>query len=452
MPDLTNARVVVVGAGVFGLSTAWHLSKKGYKNVSVLDGQDLPSRHYSPDLGSKSASADINKVFRASYGEQVHYQRLAYESQTVWLQWNDEIARSAPSDLPPGLGTDDTLVDLCGMLRLSATDRLSAHEQATLRNFAAAGTRAQQFSLQDAEDRRHAFEDPKWKARYCVLGDPATEGAKASVGVLDSTAGFVLMGKACLWLYHLCRKAGVKFVLGEDGKVTKFLTAKTATIQKIIGVKTVAGEHPADLVIVATGAFTPLLVPQTAPSATATAGSLITYQLPQDRPDLWDRFAPERFPVIIWGSEGLQRNGLYILPRTKEGLVKFGFRGTKFTNLEQPEASTPVYPESVPALAAKIVDDTIDGFFPELKDIPVQSTRLCWYTDGPGDEFLVDYVPGYAGLFVATCGSGHGAKHMPMLGKYIVEIIEGKDTPFNQFWKWKDGGERPSNIIDLKDA
>ncbi|KZO96376.1 FAD dependent oxidoreductase [Calocera viscosa TUFC12733] len=452
MPDLTKSRVVVVGAGVFGLSTAWHLSKKGYTDVTVLDGQDLPSQHYSPDEGSKSASADINKVFRASYGEQVHYQQLAYESQKVWLEWNDEISRSAPADLPEGLAREDKLLDLCGMLRLSATGDLSAHEQATLRNFEAAGTRAQQFSLQDPEDRKHAFEDPAWKARYCVFGDPATPEAKAKVGVLDSTAGFVLMGNACLWLHHLCSKAGVKFVFGEEGKVKRFLTAKTASIQKIVGVHTAASEHPSDLVIVATGAFTPLLVPQTAPSATATAGSLITFQLPADRADLLDRFSPKRFPVVSWGSNGLQRNGLYILPRTKEGLLKFGFRGTKFTNLEQPDASTPIYPESVPALASKIVNETIEEFFPELKGIPVQSTRMCWYTDGPGDEFLVDYVPGYAGLFVATCGSGHGAKHMPMLGKYIVEIIEGNETPFNQFWKWKEGGARPSNLIDLKDA
>lgn len=38
----TNSRVIVVGAGVFGLSTALELARKGYKNVTVVD------RHVPP--------------------------------------------------------------------------------------------------------------------------------------------------------------------------------------------------------------------------------------------------------------------------------------------------------------------------------------------------------------------------------------------------------------------
>lgn len=46
--------IVIVGGGVFGLSTALHLLKKGYQNVTVLErAQEVPARD--------SAGYDLNK-------------------------------------------------------------------------------------------------------------------------------------------------------------------------------------------------------------------------------------------------------------------------------------------------------------------------------------------------------------------------------------------------------
>lgn len=49
-----STEVVVVGAGCFGLSTAYHLLKRGFTHVTVLDR--------SPELPApEAASTDINK-------------------------------------------------------------------------------------------------------------------------------------------------------------------------------------------------------------------------------------------------------------------------------------------------------------------------------------------------------------------------------------------------------
>jgi len=46
--------VIVVGAGCFGISTAYHLLQRGYTDVTILDrSEKLPA----PD----AASTDINK-------------------------------------------------------------------------------------------------------------------------------------------------------------------------------------------------------------------------------------------------------------------------------------------------------------------------------------------------------------------------------------------------------
>ena len=47
-------KVLIVGAGCFGISTAYHLLKRGFKDVTILDRSDV---HPAPD----AASTDLNK-------------------------------------------------------------------------------------------------------------------------------------------------------------------------------------------------------------------------------------------------------------------------------------------------------------------------------------------------------------------------------------------------------
>lgn len=53
-----SKRVLIVGGGTFGLSTAYHLVKSGYKDITVIDKSEfLPSNN--------SAGHDLNKIIRA---------------------------------------------------------------------------------------------------------------------------------------------------------------------------------------------------------------------------------------------------------------------------------------------------------------------------------------------------------------------------------------------------
>lgn len=49
--------IVIVGAGIFGLSSALHLAKGGYSNVAVYDKQNYDESLYSYQKGSDAASA-----------------------------------------------------------------------------------------------------------------------------------------------------------------------------------------------------------------------------------------------------------------------------------------------------------------------------------------------------------------------------------------------------------
>lgn len=72
---MTETSVLIVGGGVFGTSTAYHLAQRGYKNVTVVDRFDAPSKD--------SAGTDLNKVIRADYPNPL-YAKLGMETMRVW--------------------------------------------------------------------------------------------------------------------------------------------------------------------------------------------------------------------------------------------------------------------------------------------------------------------------------------------------------------------------------
>ena len=59
MKSLANPTdpIVIIGAGVFGLSTALHLARRGFTDVTVLDKQQYDESKYSYHNGCDAASA-----------------------------------------------------------------------------------------------------------------------------------------------------------------------------------------------------------------------------------------------------------------------------------------------------------------------------------------------------------------------------------------------------------
>lgn len=55
-----NSPIIVVGAGVFGLSSAIHLAERGFKNVTVFDKQPYHETQYDFENGCDAASAGRN--------------------------------------------------------------------------------------------------------------------------------------------------------------------------------------------------------------------------------------------------------------------------------------------------------------------------------------------------------------------------------------------------------
>ena len=75
-----------------------------------------------------------------------------------------------------------------------------------------------------------------------------------------------------------------------------------------------------------------------------------------------------------------------------------------------------------------------------IAERPLAYTRICHYADTPDGDFLIDYHPNYKrSLFIATGGSGHGFKFLPVIGDKIVDSMQDNTpTAFKHKWVWKD--------------
>ncbi|KAL9612652.1 MAG: hypothetical protein Q9167_002779 [Letrouitia subvulpina] len=113
-----------------------------------------------------------------------------------------------------------------------------------------------------------------------------------------------------------------------------------------------------------------------------------------------------------------------------------------FISLPDDSDFTTLPPQATASLRAFLA-----SLFPALASRAFASTRLCWYTDTPAGDFIVDFHPDCEGLFVATGGSGHAFKFLPVLGDKILSILDGKgeeeeDTGLRDCWAWPKKEQR----------
>ncbi|KAI1625467.1 putative sarcosine oxidase [Exophiala viscosa] len=449
--------IIVVGAGIFGLSTALHLGLRGYKNVTVFDRQPYDDTKYEYTAGADSASSDNYKIIRSGYGSEKVYQDLSTEAIQHWNAWNEEILSG--ECVPDGMTRSDKVFINNGHLSLTDKDDLPEFEKATIQNMEAAGqpntqlvtTDPGQVDIADRKGLGFAIDPFQRRAK-----------GKGYLGVLDTTGGVAVAHKACRFALHKARLLGVNFVLDpHSGAVESFCYDAGG---KVNGVQMKDGKkRHASKVVVACGGWTPSILPVLDGICETTAGSVILIKIPPDSA-LYERLAPERFPSWAWNMRDGKLGGLYGFPRDENGYLKIGYRGTKYTNPkvqeDGKERSVPVTRYTaeetitqVPQQAMKVFKSFILEYFPDLAEngIDIELTRLCWYTDSFDNHYVVDNIPGQDSLMVATGGSGHAFKYLPNVGKWVVDIIEGVglERDLVKHWRWRtlQSGEKPFNVL-----
>jgi glycine/D-amino acid oxidase-like deaminating enzyme len=79
-----------------------------------------------------------------------------------------------------------------------------------------------------------------------------------------------------------------------------------------------------------------------------------------------------------------------------------------------------VEPESIAATRA-----FVSRRLPGLADARIVETRVCQYESTTDTHFVIDRHPGLENVWIVGGGSGHGFKHGPRIGRYVVDHLDG---------------------------
>jgi len=359
-PLPTTAEVVIVGAGVNGLSAAYQLTRKAIRPVV------LERSHIGAGATGKSGA-----LVRAHYTNPQET-KLALASMRVFRGWAEQV------------GAGDPGLEQVGFLRLVAP----ADEDALRKNVAMQRALGSDTMLVTPDEI--AFIEP------FIRSDDITLAA------YEPHSGFADSNATAFGFAQAATKRGASIHTGVE--VTGILTDSG----KICGVETSAGVISTRTVLLAAGAFAnTLLHPLGIDLGVFPRRSrVVIFRHPYELP------ATRRHRVVI---DSIDRAWIApVTPTTTLIGVTIGDRdGTHPAEFE----------ESVEQWYIEVARKTLARRFPAFANATMRGGWTGVYMQSPDGHPIIDKLDAYDGLFVMTGDSGTSFKTAPAIGQILAEWI-----------------------------
>lgn len=357
--------IVIVGAGIVGLSTAYALLKQGIKQVTVLEQVIVDHK--------RATSHGLSRLLRYEYGSDTFYPHLVQLSLNRWKS----LERTAQR----------TLYTPTGLLVL--------------------GNENDDFILPSY----HALRDlglptERLSRRYCAELFPQFNTKAYNLFTYNTDAG-LLQASLCL---HTLKE----LIIDLGGKILEHQCVTSMTHESQhhpIRLHLNAGDAIlADRVVLAMGPWVHrLLREQCLPIRLTRQYVLYFANLPASS------FQLHAFPAFI-------ADDLYGLPihNTCTGYGPNWFKGTShdFGTLVEADEIPRVDEYVIAQIARKLRD-----LLPALEQADLIHVDSCIYDVSPDEDFILDYLPGDSRIAFATGLTGHGFKFGPLLGELLSSLV-----------------------------
>ena len=355
---------IVVGAGVFGAWTAWHLRRAGQR-VLVVDAWGAAH--------ARASSGGESRLTRTAYGKDEIYSRMAWDSLVDW-RWLSERS-GLPIFHPVGIlfffPHREPYVD----------DTLAVHRR---------------LSLPTEELDRAAL-----KKRF-----PQASWDDIELGLYEPQLGALMARRAVQTLMKEFVQAGGEFQLASvlppgGAQLNSVSTADGATLS-------------AERIVFACGPWLPKLFPQLLGSRIFPTRQEVFFFAPPagDR-----HFEPAQFP----GWADFNNGDIYY------GFPDLEGRGFKVAHDKHGPAIDPdVGDRQLTPTELADVRAYMDRRFPALKGRPLVESRVCQYENSSNGDLLIDRHPQWSNVWLVGAGSGHGFKHGPAVGRLAADLVTGK--------------------------
>lgn len=365
-------QIIIIGAGIVGLSTAYALLTEGTYRVRVLE-QATVNHH-------RSTSSSISRLLRFEYGADAFYSRMVKLSLERWRNLERQAQR--------------TLYTPTGLLTLGRAGEEVLREQEVVRGL---GLASERLSFQSCRQRFPQFD----------LNNYELLAYNAEGGILHAST---------------CLSALKRTVLELGGEIAE--TSQVAYIQhdhphRPIRLQLSSGEEmKADRVVVAAGPWIHTLLSSWRLPVEVTRQYILYFAgLP------YSSFGTGVFPAFV-------ERHLYGFPIHKGSNGWLKATTHQFGKPVDPNAAIQIEETVV----AQTVHE-LHTLLPALREAELAHVETCMYDVSPDEDFILDYLPDDARVVFATGLSGHGFKFGPLLGHLLSTLISGKppDVPLGRF-------------------
>lgn len=365
--------VIVVGAGVMGSASAYHLAKRGRR---VLLLEQFAINH---DRGS---SHGHSRIIRLAYSTP-NYVQLAKAAYPIWRALEAESGAE--------------LLVQTGGLDFASPDTPSY--AATRASLVAAGV--------PFEELDHAALAERFP-QICMPED--------MIGIYQAEGGLLNADRCVATLAAQAQRHGA--TLREGAAAQRILPNGDG-----VEVQTEGESYRANRLIVTAGSWArPLLRQLDLDLPLRVSKESVAYFAPLDAA----LFEPGRFPVFIhhmderWNFYGFP---IYGLPGIKIGRH---MSGPEVAPEDDDRAPEPEILKEVRAYA--------EQFFPQGAGDMI-FTQTCRYTTTPDEHFIIDRHPAYPQIVIGSPCSGHGFKFGALIGKILADLAErgATDQPIEAF-------------------
>jgi monomeric sarcosine oxidase len=354
---------VVVGCGVFGAWTAYHLLKSGRK-VTLLDA-------YGPG-NSRASSGGETRVIRMGYGPDEIYTRMSFRSLESWKELSRQVGHP--------------LFHETGVLWM-ARDK-DPHALESLEVLSRVGVPHEKLTRIDLEKRF-----------------PQVNFGAVSWAIFEPHSGALMARRSVHMLAQEVARLGGDVVAG---------TARLPRGKGRLGaVETADGRSfKAESFVFACGPWLAKVFPELLGRRIFPTRQEVFYFGP---PSGDARFRPPEMPT--WIDDVGQWYGLPDIEA----------RGFKLAQHAMGPAFDPDSGErSVTAEGIAAARGFVADRFPALKGAPLVAAEVCQYENSSNGDFLIDRHPDFENVWLVGGGSGHGFKHGPAVGEYVAKrAIEG---------------------------
>ena len=367
---MKNYDCIVIGFGGVGSAALRYAALNGW---SVLGIDRFGPAH------DKGSSHGRSRVFRKAYFEHPDYVPLLIESAELWDELNKRY-RTQPSIKQLLHPTGALTVGVEGSRTVNGVIEASKKFDLPLERFTAAEIRRRLpiFNLSDDH-----------------------------VGVFEPDSGYLLVEQCVTAMISQALKHGAE--IQSDTVVERWEVDAAGRVT----VTTDRGTFQADRLIITAGAWSSQLLPFLSDRLTVVRKQQHWYQL-----DRVDQKQVNDFPVFLFEEPDGQ---LFY------GVPEMDYLGMKVCRHSGGQAITDptTMDRSLDAEELAAVESFMDERLIFGRKRLVHHSA-CMYTMSPDSHFIVDQVPDHSNIVFAAGLSGHGFKMTPAIGKYLIDLLDGK--------------------------